>query len=113
VQHEQVGRLLRQRHDGELLLNISTLKSECATGVFDSRAEARLSIFEYIELCYHRQRRHSALGYQNPEAFEQAQAHQANIRLSGYSLTPLNQGKPTVFVPTIRVMPCNLCLRLP
>lgn len=50
----------------------STLKSECAVGVFDSRSEARLSIFEYIEVWYNRQRRHSALGYQSPEAFEQA-----------------------------------------
>ena len=58
---------------------ISTLKSECADGVFNSRAEARRSIFEYIEVWYNRQRRHSALGYQSPEAFEQA--HQANIRL--------------------------------
>jgi putative transposase len=57
----------------------STLKSESADGVFDSRAEARLSIFEYIEVWHNRQRRHSALGYQSPEAFEQA--HQANIRL--------------------------------
>jgi putative transposase len=50
----------------------STLKSECADGVFASRAEARLFIFEYIEVWYNRQRRHSALGYQSPEAFEQA-----------------------------------------
>lgn len=38
----------------------STLKSECANGVFDSRAEARLSIFECIEVWYNRQRCHSA-----------------------------------------------------
>lgn len=50
----------------------STLKSECATEPYNSRAEARLSIFEYIEVWYNRQRRHSALGYQSPEAFEQA-----------------------------------------
>lgn len=50
----------------------STLKSECATEPYNSRAEARLSIFEYIEVWYNRERRHSALGYQSPEAFEQA-----------------------------------------
>ena len=50
----------------------STLKSECATGVFSTRAEARLTIFEYIEVWYNLQRRHSALAYQSPEAFEQA-----------------------------------------
>jgi transposase InsO family protein len=51
-----------------------TLKSACADGVFGSRAEARLSIFEYVEVWYNRERRHSALGYQSPEAFEQAHA---------------------------------------
>lgn len=50
----------------------STLKSECATEPYNSRAEARRHIFEYIEVWYNRQRRHSALGYQSPEAFEQA-----------------------------------------
>lgn len=49
----------------------STLKAECATAVYTSRAQARRSIFEYVEVWYNRQRRHSALGYQSPEAFEQ------------------------------------------
>jgi putative transposase len=48
----------------------STLKSECATDVYDTRAEGRQSIFEYIEVWYNRQRRHSSLGYVSPEAFE-------------------------------------------
>lgn len=48
----------------------STLKSECATGIYNSRAEARRSIFEYVEVWYNRKRRHSALGYLTPEAFE-------------------------------------------
>ena len=49
----------------------STLKAECATGVYSSRAEARQSIFEYVEVWYNRRRLHSALGYSSPEAFEQ------------------------------------------
>ena len=40
---------------------------------FRSRAEARLAIFEFIEGFYNRRRRHSALGYQSPVAFEAAQ----------------------------------------
>lgn len=48
----------------------ATLKAECATGVYNSRAEARQAIFEYVEVWYNRQRRHSALGYTSPEAFE-------------------------------------------
>jgi transposase InsO family protein len=48
----------------------STLKSECVTWVYPSRAQARHSIFEYIEVWYNRQRRHSSLGYASPETFE-------------------------------------------
>ncbi len=35
-----------------------------------TRAEARAAIFEYIEVWYNRQRRHSALGYLSPSAYE-------------------------------------------
>ena len=48
----------------------STLKSECATGPFASRAQARRAIFEYIEVWYNRQRLHSTLGYLPPVEFE-------------------------------------------
>lgn len=34
-----------------------------------TRADARSSLFEYIEVFYNRQRRHSALGYLTPEQF--------------------------------------------
>lgn len=37
---------------------------------YQSRQQARLSIFEYIEVFYNRQRLHSSLGYRSPEAFE-------------------------------------------
>jgi transposase InsO family protein len=37
---------------------------------YQTRAQARLSIFEYIEVFYNRQRRHSAIGYKSPEEFE-------------------------------------------
>jgi len=50
----------------------STLKAECVTGPYNTRQEARHSIFEYIEVWYNRQRRHSSLGYVSPLAFEQA-----------------------------------------
>jgi len=39
---------------------------------YRSRAEARVSVFEYIEAFYNRVRRHSALGYQSPVEYEQA-----------------------------------------
>jgi transposase InsO family protein len=49
----------------------ATLKAECASRPFATRAEARTAIFEYIEVFYNRQRLHSALGYLSPEQFEQ------------------------------------------
>jgi len=39
---------------------------------YRTRAEARRSLFEYIETFYNRIRRHSTLGYVSPEQFEQA-----------------------------------------
>ena len=48
-----------------------TLKSECADGRFASRTAARQCVFEYIEVWYNRQRRHSTLGYLSPAEFEQ------------------------------------------
>lgn len=36
------------------------------------RDEARVALFEYIEIFYNRQRRHSAIGYQSPMAFEES-----------------------------------------
>ncbi|MFN8482259.1 MAG: IS3 family transposase [Anaerolineae bacterium] len=50
----------------------STLKAECVTEPYATRAEARRSVFDYIAVWYNRQRRHSALGYVSSEAFEQA-----------------------------------------
>jgi transposase InsO family protein len=48
-----------------------TLKTELVHGEkYRTRMEARLSIFEYVEVFYNRQRRHSALGYRSPEQYE-------------------------------------------
>jgi transposase InsO family protein len=49
-----------------------TMKVEEVYGnVYRSRQEAKLSIFEYIEVFYNRFRKHSQLGYQSPYQFEQ------------------------------------------
>ena len=48
----------------------ATLKTECVKGVFPTRAEARTTIFEYLEVWYNRQRLHSTLGYHSPVDFE-------------------------------------------
>lgn len=39
-------------------------------GRFRTREQARQCVFEYIEVFYNRQRRHSAIGYMSPEQFE-------------------------------------------
>ena len=48
-----------------------TLKSELVNERrYATRAQARSSIFEFIEGFYNRHRRHSSLGYTSPEEFE-------------------------------------------
>jgi putative transposase len=50
----------------------STLKGECVERKpFQTRQEARQTIFEYIECFYNRVRRHSTLKYLSPVAYEQ------------------------------------------
>jgi len=50
----------------------STLKTECfpLSNCFQSKAQARSTIFEYIEVYYNNQRLHSALGYKSPRQYE-------------------------------------------
>ncbi len=49
---------------------IGTLKTECVTFQFATRAQARLTIFEYIEVWYNNHRLHSSLDYLSPAEFE-------------------------------------------
>lgn len=49
----------------------SCLKCECTNFYyFKSRDEAKLAIFEYIEIYYNRQRRHAALGWITPVQYK-------------------------------------------
>jgi len=51
----------------------ASLKKELVHGAdFATRAEARAEIFEYIEVFYNNQRRHSSLGYVSPAEYEQS-----------------------------------------
>ncbi len=48
-----------------------TLKVELIHGkVYDTRQQAKTAIFEYIEVFYNRQRRHSYLGFLSPNEYE-------------------------------------------
>ena len=50
-----------------------TLKRECVYLThFHTREQAYAELFNYIEVFYNRQRRHSSIGYVSPEAFEAA-----------------------------------------
>jgi transposase InsO family protein len=53
----------------------ATLKVECAYRQFPTQAEARSTIFEFIEGWYNRQRLHSSLGYLSPAEFELPSGH--------------------------------------
>lgn len=52
-------------------------KAECLppNGIFESFDDARLTIFEWIEAFYNRNRPHSTLNYLSPEQYEQRVAH--------------------------------------
>ncbi len=50
-----------------------TLKQELIyNGRFKTKDEAKLAIFDYIEVFYNRYRLHSTLNYQTPESVERA-----------------------------------------
>ena len=49
----------------------ATLKVELDDGKLLARSEARSAIFEYIEIWYNRQRRHSTIGFLSPMEFEE------------------------------------------
>jgi len=53
----------------------ATLKGECAYTQFATKAEARSTLFEFIEVWYNRYRLHSSLGYLSPVEFEQSSGH--------------------------------------
>ena len=53
----------------------ATLKTEelpASPGGFATRSLAETALFEYIEVFYNRQRRHSSLGYESPATYEAA-----------------------------------------
>jgi putative transposase len=56
----------------------ATLKVELVhDAAWTTRATARIELFEYLEVFYNARRRHSALGYLSPRAFEQQRTHEA------------------------------------
>ncbi len=78
VSHQLICSMSRK---GECLDNavaesfFGTLKTElCDHEDYKTKAEAKQSLFEYIEVFYNRQRRHSYLGYVSPVEYERHNA---------------------------------------
>lgn len=78
VNHQLICSMSRK---GECLDNavaesfFSTLKTEWTDDLdYKTKSEAKQSIFEYIEVFYNRQRRHSYLGYLSPVEYERQSA---------------------------------------
>ena len=65
----------------------STVKSELGER-FESHGEAKMELFDYIEMFYDQRRRHSTLGQISPSEFER-RAHAACLNY------PRNRGKLT------------------
>jgi putative transposase len=70
----------------------SSLKSETADR-FDSCGEAKMELFDYIEVFYNQRRRHSTIGYISPAEFERQTARSRGALLEGplggiHALTP-------------------------
>jgi putative transposase len=63
---------------------IATIKKELVhQTTYASREAARRSLFEYIEVFYNRQRRHSTLDYQTPQAVHDGNTHGTEKRVEG------------------------------
>ena len=64
-------------HDNAVMESFfSTVKSELADQ-FASNGDAKMELFDYIEVFYNQQRRHSTLGQISPAAFERRAAQAA------------------------------------
>lgn len=74
-----------------------TLKTELVHHeTYATREAARQSLFEYIEVFYNRQRRHSALAYASPESYEQGAAKSSTSRRTegGKSFSTASRTQP-------------------
>jgi putative transposase len=81
AQHGIVGSMSRRGNCWDNAVAESffaTLKVELVhDAAWTTRTTARTEIFEYLELFYNGWRRHSALGFLSPRAFEQQREHEA------------------------------------
>ena len=78
ISHDMLPSMSRKGecHDNAVAESFfGTLKTELVDDAdYRTREEAKQSLFEYIEVFYNRQRRHSYLGYVSPAEYERANA---------------------------------------
>lgn len=68
----------------------ATLKTELIDGViWQTREHARRAIFEYIEVWYNRERRHSSIGYVSPAEYERILGEQTLQRINAADVDAL------------------------
>jgi transposase InsO family protein len=74
----------------------STVKTELADR-FDSWDDAKMQLFDYLEVFYNQRRRHSTIGYVNPAVFERATAasRREAIAVDGGQFGGIAQTVPT------------------
>ena len=74
----------------------STVKTELA-GRFESCGDAKMQLFDYLEVFYNQRRRHSTIGYVSPAVFERATAASRcdAIAVDGGRLRGIAQAVPT------------------
>ena len=66
-----MGIVLKRRDNAPIESFFASLKKELVHDEdYATRAEARASLFESIEVFYNRVRRHSSLGYKSPVEYE-------------------------------------------
>lgn len=85
-QLEQLGAVVSMSRKGNCWGNavmesfFGSLKEECVGNqVYSSQEQARQALFEYLEMYYNRQRRHSTLEYVSPLVYEQMGKQRAKI----------------------------------
>lgn len=73
-----MGSIASPRDDAAMESPMGLVKAECVRArTFETRDQAALEIFDYIECFYNRVRIHSALGNLSPEEFEARHAQEA------------------------------------
>ena len=82
--------------------------------VFKTREEAKQTIFEYIEVFYNRQRKHSSINYMTPEQYGKEFHLSASKTVQKMVATSIDQGDkvvPTAILEQIKALLLSLTIQ--